>query len=57
MEFILWTLVWFGLHEIMWWRQFKYRTQADIEKSSSSIIATFVITWVLYIVLYIKFIQ
>lgn len=57
MKFILWTLVWWGLHEIMWWRTYKYRTLEYIDHSVFALLGTQIITWVLYIYLYNHFIK
>ncbi len=57
MNFILWTLVWWGLNESMWWRIYKHRDEKYIKESPWTVIFQFLITWILYIYLYNEFIK
>lgn len=56
MNFILWTLVWWGIEEIGLWRIYKYRGVEYMDKNPGTLFVMMVIYWVLYIYLYKHFI-
>lgn len=57
MKFILWTLVWWGLVEIGYWRIYYFRGVEYVDKNSVAYLIHLIIMGILYFYLYNKYIK
>lgn len=53
MKFILWTLVWMGLREVEYWRNYHYRGAEGFDKDRKEHSASYLLSSLIYIFLWI----